>query len=254
MSNTTTLSILERNRIARERYQEGLELTSKLAALNTQINEAESTLENHINNIPVFNIEELQNTIIERTEYLDELNNEISKYKCVPSEELVKQLNNTFNNSPVEDTSAPSSDEGRRCELYDVEGTRLSDGMKLYEGDNFPEEEYNEQHSSLLLTHPPSSQPPTSVGADGAEEGALGEQLLTKFRELVEKFQTKIDGKLGSYAQKKILEYLQVNSVWAVDRQSEIVDYLNNTGKIYPTYLKEIKNLISELDSENMPF
>jgi hypothetical protein len=78
---TTTISLLERSKLALQQHKEGLELIDKLDALNAQINEAEIKLEVHINSVEIINVQEIKDQIEERSEYLEELNNELSKYE-----------------------------------------------------------------------------------------------------------------------------------------------------------------------------
>jgi hypothetical protein len=88
MSNINKVSsvypLLEKSKLALQQHKEGLKLIDKLESLNTQINEAEIKLETHINNLNIINVHEVTGVkarIEERSEYLEALNNEISKYE-----------------------------------------------------------------------------------------------------------------------------------------------------------------------------
>jgi len=107
MLNTTTtttpstLSLLERSKLALESYKQGLSLINKLETLEAEIRETEIKLEAHINNLNIINVHEVTAQIEERSEYLEELNNEISKYESKESttqsiNSSIETLENSF--------------------------------------------------------------------------------------------------------------------------------------------------------------
>lgn len=104
--------VIERSKLARQRYNEGLGLLDKLDNIEAQIAIAEETLEAHINNSNSINIEELKFQVEAQVNYLNELNAELSQWDIQESQEsqesnekdhatYIAELNETFKNSGV---------------------------------------------------------------------------------------------------------------------------------------------------------
>lgn len=114
-------NVIERSKLARQQYNEGLELLDKLDSIKAQIAIAEETLEAHINNSNSINIEELKFQVEAQVNYLNELNAELSQWDIQESQEVgvsqesqepqesnekdhaayIAELNETFKNSGV---------------------------------------------------------------------------------------------------------------------------------------------------------
>jgi hypothetical protein len=205
---TTTTSLLERSKLALESYKQGLILTNKLEALEAKIRETEIKLDAHINNIEstqIINIQEIKDQIEERSEYLEALNNEISKYE----KDVVSDVVSPSDKEILEKSFSISSIE-EECEIN---------------------EEYSKEREINL------------------------DNLTTEFKELVNKLQVRSDGCLGRDPKDLVVTFIKENAEWAYHRREEILDFLDETGKIYDYYMKLIKEAIPlEWKDEYMPF
>jgi hypothetical protein len=211
---TTTISLLERSKLALQQHKEGLELIDKLDALNAQINEAEIKLEVHINSVEIINVQEIKDQIEERSEYLEELNNELSKYesKHLLSKMEAKESTTQSINSSIE---------------------TLENSFSI----PYMEEEYeiNEEYFT-----------DREINLDN---------LTTEFKNLVNKLQIRVDGKLGSHSKDEVVKFLKDNKEWGYYKREEILKFLNSTNKIYSNYMTEImKALATEWKDDYMPF
>jgi hypothetical protein len=113
----TNATVLERSKLALQQHKEGLELIDKLDALNAQINEAEIKLEVHINSVEIININEVTAQIEAHSNYLEELNNEISKYENIQTVSNKEILEKSYNiQTQVVAPSSPTEEE-EECEI-----------------------------------------------------------------------------------------------------------------------------------------
>jgi hypothetical protein len=107
---TTTISLLERSKLARQNYKGIVTLINKLEALNEEICVAQIKLEAHINSVEIINTQEIKAQIEERTNYLEKLNSEISKYDTLPpapSSDATSDGDRSGDEAPLRGDEAP---------------------------------------------------------------------------------------------------------------------------------------------------
>lgn len=96
---SSKITIIERSKMARQQYQEGIDLIDKLETLKEQVRLAQEALETHINNCESIDIDEVSCEIDSTSIYLNELNEELSQWDSSP--------NGSSSGSEVEEVTLP---------------------------------------------------------------------------------------------------------------------------------------------------